>query len=61
MSRSPWGSIGGFVSKENVRRFDAEPLLLSLLTVETRVGGLEPLKWSPVTVRLSMLTFERVH
>lgn len=49
------------VSKENVRRFEAEPLLLSLLTVETRVGGLEPLKWSPVTVRLSMLTFERVH
>ena len=49
------------VSKENVRRFEAEPLLLFLLTVETRVGGLGPFKWSPVTVRLSMLTFERVH
>ena len=41
---SQLGFMGGFDSKENVRRFEAEPLLLSLLTVETRVGGLEPLK-----------------
>ena len=51
--------MGGLVSKENVRRFEADPLLLSLLTVETKVGGFEPLKWSPVTVKLSMLTFKK--
>ena len=59
MLRSPLGSMGGFVSNENVRRFELDPLLLSLLTVETKVGGLEPLKWRPVTVRLSMLTFKK--
>ena len=57
MSRLPLGFLGGFVSKEKVRRFEAEPLLLSLLlTVETSIGGFDPLKWSPVTVKLSMFT-----